>query len=252
MGKCKFSQLWVDDPLYKDWLKPVMGNDREAFCSVCKKTINVTWNGITAIKSHSGSAIHQQRLRVRGGQLPISLFCDASSSTTQIAADHADLPATVAPPRQQTSATSTTTAAIAKQQTLPLQTSALRAEVLWCLNTAANHHSYNSNEGIGELFENMFTDSDIAKSFVCGKDKTSYIIGFGIAPHFKKLLVNSINASGPYVVMFDESLNQSAKKKQMDIHVRFWRDDRVTSSYFGSQFLGHARAEDLLQSIKVS
>ncbi|XP_048087841.1 uncharacterized protein LOC125286663 isoform X1 [Alosa alosa] len=50
--------------------------------------------------------------------------------------------------------------------------------------------------------------------------------------------------------MFDESLNQSAKKKQMDIHVRFWKDDRVTSSYFGSQFLGHARAEDLLQSIK--
>ncbi|CAM4639158.1 unnamed protein product [Leuciscus chuanchicus] len=228
-----------------------MGNDREAFCTVCKKIINVTWNGITAIKSHSASNIHQQRMRVRGEQLPISLFCDASS-TTQIAANHANLrSAVVTPPQQQTSATSTTTtAAIARQQTLPSQTSALRAEVLWCLNIAANHHSYNSNEGIGELFENMFTDSDIAKSFACGKDKTAYILGFGIAPHFKKLLINSINDSGPYVLMFDESLNQSSKKKQMDIHVRFWKDDRVTSSYFGSQFLGHARAEDLLQSIK--
>jgi hypothetical protein len=53
MGKCKFSQTWVDDPTFKDWLKPVMGNDREAFCSLCKRTINVTWNGIKAIKSHN-------------------------------------------------------------------------------------------------------------------------------------------------------------------------------------------------------
>lgn len=71
----------------------------------------------------------------------------------------------------------------------------------------------------------MFTDSDIAKSFACGKDKTAYILAFGIAPHFKKLLINSINDSGPYVLMFDKSLNQSAKK-QMDIHVRFWKADR--------------------------
>lgn len=173
-------------------------------------------------------------------------FCDASS-TTQIAANNANLrSAVVAPPQQQTSATSTTTAAIARQQTLPSQISALRAEVLWCLNTATNHNSYNSNQGIGELFQNMFTDSDIARSFACGKDKTAYILGFGIAPHFKKLLINSINDSGPYVLMFDESLNQSVKKKQMDIQVRFWKDDRVTSSYFGSQFLGHARAASAL------
>lgn len=167
MGKWKFSQTWVDDPSFKEWLRPVMGNDREAFCTVCKKTINVTWNGITAIKSHSGWNIHQQRISVRGKQLPISLFCDASS-TSRIAAKHANS-AVVAPPQQQTSATSTTTTETARQQTLPSQTSALRAEVLWCLNIAANHHSYNSNEGIGELF----TDSDIAKSFACGKDKTA-------------------------------------------------------------------------------
>ena len=48
MGKCKFSQTWVDDPTFKDWLKPLMGSDREAFC-----LFNVTWNGIKAIKSHN-------------------------------------------------------------------------------------------------------------------------------------------------------------------------------------------------------
>lgn len=64
--------------------------------------------------------------------------------------------------------------------------------------------------------------------------------------------MNNINEAGPFVIMFDESLNKSAKKKQLDIHVRVWSDDRVTSSYFGSKFLGHAKAEDLLHHIKVS
>lgn len=248
MGKCKFSQLWLDDPSFRDWLKPVMGNDREAFCKVCKKTINLTWNGITAVKSHGASTVHQQRIRARGEQLPISFLgaTQSAAATTSSATSIANTP------QRQTSITSTTTAAADRQQTLLSPTSALRAEVLWCLNTAAKHQSYSSNDGIGELFQTMFTDSDIATSFACGKDKTAYIIRFGIAPHFKKLLVNSVNDAGPFVLMFDESLNKSAKKKQLDIHVRVWKDDRVMSSYFGSQFLGHAKAEDLLQHIKVS
>lgn len=136
------------------------------------------------MKSHSKSYIHQQRMRVRGEQLPISMFGHAQTSTNP------------AQSSQQTSRPSTisriTTAAADSQQTLQVPASALRAEVLWCLNTAANHHSYNSNEGIGELFAAMFSDSDIAKSFAWGKDKTSYMIRFGIAPHFKKLLINCV------------------------------------------------------------
>ncbi len=37
------------------------------------------------------------------------------------------------------------------------------------------HQSYIANEEIGELFQTMFPDSDIAKSFRCRKDKTAYI-----------------------------------------------------------------------------
>lgn len=127
-----------------------------------------------------------------------------------------------------------------------------KCKALWCLNTAVKHHSLNSNEGISELFKEMFPDSDIAKSFTCGKDKTGYIIRFGLASFFKKQLVDGINKAGPFVLMFDESLDQASKKKQFDIHVRYWEDDRVQSRYFGSQFLGYGRAEDLLHHIKVS
>ncbi|KAK1886444.1 Zinc finger MYM-type protein 1 [Dissostichus eleginoides] len=96
----------------------------------------------------------------------------------------------------------------------------------------------------------MFPDSEIAKKFACGKDKTGYIVRFGLAPYFKEQLVNSINKAGPFVLMFDESLNQATKKKQMDVHIRYWDDGCVRARYLGSQFLGHGRAEDLLHHIK--
>ena len=38
----------------------------------------------------------------------------------------------------------------------------------------------------------------------------------------------------------------------MDIHIRFLEDGWVQSRYFGSQFLGHGIADDLLRHIKVS
>ena len=54
----------------------------------------------------------------------------------------------------------------------------------------------------------------------------------------KKLLQYSV--SGPFVVLFDESLNTKMQEKQMDAHVRFWNDqtNQVTTRYFNSEFLG--------------
>ena len=40
MGKCNFSDLWLEDSRFKDWLRPVVGNSREAYCHVCKKTMD--------------------------------------------------------------------------------------------------------------------------------------------------------------------------------------------------------------------
>lgn len=97
----------------------------------------------------------------------------------------------------------------------------------------------------------MFLDSDIAKIFACGKDKIGYIIISGLAPYFKQQLADSIKKAGPFVLMLDESLNQSTNKKQLNIHVRFWEDGCVQSRYLGSQFLGHGRVDDLLNRIKV-
>ncbi len=126
----------------------------------------------------------------------------------------------------------------------------LRAEVLWVFHTVTRHQSYNANEEIGELFQTMFPDSEIAKSFRCGKDKTAYIARFGLADFIKRDLISKV--TGPFVLMFEESLNRTSKKKQLDLHVRFWEGGQVQSRYLGSQFMGHATAEDLMKHVKVS
>lgn len=98
----------------------------------------------------------------------------------------------------------------------------LRAEVLWVLHVITRHQSYSANEEICELFQTMFPDSDISKSFRCGKDKTSYIVHFGPTDFIKRDLISKV--TGLFVLMFDKSLNRTSKMKQLDLHVIFFKE----------------------------
>ena len=53
-----------------------------------------------------------------------------------------------------------------------------------------------------------------------------------------------------FVLLFDESLNAELQKKQLDFHIRSWDHDRVVSRYFGSSFMGHASADDLMEKFE--
>lgn len=93
----------------------------------------------------------------------------------------------------------------------------------------------------------MFPDSGIAKNFTCGKDKTAYVMKFGVAPYIIKLLVANVNI-GSFTLMFDETVNQTTKTIHLDLYVCYWKENRVQSRYLGSQFMDHGRAEDLLHA----
>ena len=81
------------------------------------------------------------------------------------------------------------------------------------------HNSFKSNEDISSVLAAMFPDSEFAKSFTCGENKTAYLAKYGIASF----------------------MNKTTKSKQMDIHVRYWptddTDSHVLSRYYGSQFM---------------
>ena len=53
------------------------------------------------------------------------------------------------------------------------------------------------------LFDNMFPDSNVAKSFSMSKDKLSYVINFGIDPNIRDLLIENVKQSTffPLVLM---------------------------------------------------
>ena len=110
--------------------------------------------------------------------------------------------------------------------------------------------SYRSNKNVSAIFHSMFPDSSIAKQFACGKDKTSYIISFGIAPFFLDQLIKTLSESSYFSVSFDEAYNRVTKNEQLDLLVRYW-DVNISQSvtrYLGSEFLGHSTAGNLLRS----
>ena len=66
-----------------------------------------------------------------------------------------------------------------------------------------------------------------------GERKTAYLAVFGIAEHFKKMLISDVK--GPFVILFDESMNKKIQQKQMDLQLRFWKAGEVVTRYLGSK-----------------
>lgn len=238
MGKCTFNMVWLDDGAFKSWLKPIANNKYQVYCTLCKRTVELSSLGIKALNSHAKSEGHKVSLKGLQQVQAITQFCSPSlPGPSSLQDSGCPAPAT-------SSTTSSATHSAFRS------TSTLKAEVLWVLNTVTKHQSYRGNEDIYELFQTMFPDSNIAKTFTCGKDKTSYIARFGLAEYIEEDLVSKV--TGPYVLMFDESLDHTSKKKQLNVHVWFGDDDKVHSRYLGSHFIGHATAQDLLKHFKVS
>jgi hypothetical protein len=125
----------------------------------------------------------------------------------------------------------------------------IKAEIIWCLRTVMKDHSNSSNEDISLTFRSMFPDDQVVSNFTCGKDKTKYLVNYGIGPWVKELLNIQLDNSVYVVVGFDESLNKVTQTCQMDLNVRYWDpvDHRVKVRYYDSTFLGHSKNTDLLR-----
>ena len=110
----------------------------------------------------------------------------------------------------------------------------------------SSHYSYVSCMETDRLFELMFPDSAIAKSFRCGEKKSAYIICHGLAPYFCQQLKDQVRLLNSFVILFDESFNRFTQNKQ--IHIRFFDEGRnaVHTRYFTSAFLGHATATNMV------
>ena len=65
MGKCVFSDLWLQKPLYKEWLCEVKGDKHKARCIGCMKDVDISSMGESAHTSYMNSCLSLD-LAVRG------------------------------------------------------------------------------------------------------------------------------------------------------------------------------------------
>ena len=66
------------------------------------------------------------------------------------------------------------------------------AEICWALKFVLSECSKSSFEGIGQLLQVMFPDSEVAESFSYAKAKSRYIITYGLAPYFFQCLQDEV------------------------------------------------------------
>jgi len=221
--KAAFRDEWLKDEQFSVWLSPAKDSKYTARCTMCDVNFNVGTMGKSALTSHTTSKKHKEAAQRRLTCVPINSLFQAPASPK---------------PRATTLVKSVT------------KLEQLKADVIWCLKVVNSHYSYNSCENINKVFQLMFPDSMIATSFTCGATKCGYMAVYGLSPYFKSLLVNSVSNCDYFVLLFDESLNYENQKKQMDMLVRYWDHDKITSRYFGSEFMGHGNAQLLLDHFR--
>ena len=136
---------------------------------------------------------------------------------------------------------------VTKVEDLVIPACTIWAEILWTLKVVTSHLSLRSCLGLNELFEIMFRDSKVVKSFQLSKTKCVYFITYGLAPYVKELLMKNIQSSPFFVLSFDESLNIIIQKEQMDLQVRFWDNEKkkVCTRYHGSKLVQRPNAKNL-------
>ena len=249
MGRCTFNNAWPSKPEYRGWLERFKGDATKALCSACNKVFDVGAMGESALKSHArgmkhvaASASLTKKSTITGFLEPRSL--DSLARYDDSPSDSLNCLTVPNPPPLQDNMASPvanrTECAVTQSPNMMAHVSkndVLRSEVLWTLKTVTNHQSYRSTDGCDKLFQTMFPDSAIAKKLTCNAKKCSYLTVFGLGEHIKTTLLREI--SGPFVLMFDESLNRKSQSKQMDVHVRLWDvNNQVSTRYFDSVFLG--------------
>ena len=73
----------------------------------------------------------------------------------------------------------------------------------------------------------MFKDSEIPRLMKLQRTKVGYLVTHALALRFEDMLKVLMTTCDHIVLLFDESLEDSLQKNQLDIHVRIWDDKKV-------------------------
>ena len=179
VGSCTFKERWLSDDRFKSWLKDKHPKDKhKAICKLCNnKDFSIEKEGVSALVSHMNDKNHSsivkstnplQSLLFKPKPKPepnsqslaehqSNIDKEVEKATTSAQATTSNQPST--------SNQRTTSTQVATSTPTDVAVGALDAEIRWALKVVMMDASYRSCLDLNQLFEVMFSDSDIAKKF---------------------------------------------------------------------------------------
>uniref|UniRef100_A0A914WM39 Uncharacterized protein n=2 Tax=Plectus sambesii TaxID=2011161 RepID=A0A914WM39_9BILA len=151
-------------------------DDYHAHCIPCKDEINLAAMGKTAIKQHQEKPKHKENAKAVATTRSLSNFMSSRSAPTTT------------------------------------DDKAAAAEGAWAFHVATHNQSFSSTDCCSSdaLFRTMFSDSDVAKKFSCGQDKTKVILTGVLAPYSVECLLKELG-SQPFSISTDASNHKEIK-----------------------------------------
>ncbi|XP_047990547.1 uncharacterized protein LOC125229685 [Leguminivora glycinivorella] len=250
--KTTFNCEWQLNDKFKPWLEPVKNDHFSAYCKLCKKSFTLSNMGEQALSSHMKGKKHNILLSNQNKSMSLKSFYSEDKkepvSKEPITTTSPDI--VVESAGQVTPSHHNNIKEKRVIMTMLIKDEITKAEIIWCMYQVLSHSSQRSGGQAVDLFPLMFPDSDIAKKMRLQRTKIAYTVLYGLAPYFFRQLKEECCDCDVITIGFDESLNKVAQKGQMDIFVRYWDNEKnqVRSRYYGSAFLGHATADDLLKA----
>lgn len=200
------------DPIGK-WCCPDKNNPTIARCKWCSKPISIANNGKSSLLAHSKKDIHKGRRKT------VSSSANLFGFVKSVPKDDV------------------------------LKNKALCAEIQASLSLAEHNIPFMYADHFDELIKVAFEDSNVASSFHSKRTKASYLLTDGLLPHLHMEMVASLKTN-KFSLLIDES-NKKYGTTYLNLLVKYFdeRLGKVTTRFFKSVTIGHAKANDLTQKI---
>lgn len=232
MGKCKFSNNWLEqkdanDTVISEWGVKVKDDDYKLNCKWCKFSFHIQNQGFHAILQHSKTQKHTKFNDQFGvQQTRIKLPSASSSSNTDQAVCNS--PSTI--------------------QIYSLKDKSVITEIIWTLFSVKCNFAFSSSQGIPDLFKYMFPCEE-SENFTMSPTKIAYYLTDAIAPYCKSEMLEEAH-NQYYSFAFDETTNEKSKK-ELQTTIRFWsnKKEMVTSRHLKTSFLDKANGNSLHKEI---
>ena len=126
----------------------------------------------------------------------------------------------------------------------------VKAETRWVIESLLSNYSFNSYSTKAELFAAMLLAVTLPSNYHWEKLDVS-IAWRRNGSVLERYFLQSLKGVPLYVESFDKSYNNNLKQRQIDLHIRYWSNEkeRVDVRLLNSSFVGKSAAVDYLNVV---